>query len=222
MKLSKESLEILKNFAGINSNILIEPGKKIKTMSVAKNIFASATVGDEFPSEFAIYNLSEFLGVLSLFDKPELDFKGDVVTVTDEGSRMKVKYLAASKEILIYPKQDVKEPPFDVKLSIKSDDLLRLQKGAAAIAAPDLQICSTDEGIVIRVCDKKNKDSNAVDILVSDVPQSATFSFNLRMENMKMLPGEYAVAISSKGLSRFESKDATYFLALEADSSYTK
>ena len=100
---SKETLEVLSNFASINPNILISPGQQLKTIAEAKNIMASAEITEDFPQEFGIYDLNEFLSVLGLVDDPNLDFSEDSVKVLGSGAN--VKYFYSQKEMLTTPEK---------------------------------------------------------------------------------------------------------------------
>lgn len=219
MKLSKKTLDVLKTFANINSNLLLVPGKKIETMSVAKNIFGDATIDEEIPQEFGIYNTQEFLGALSLFKDPELVFEEKHVRIKEAtGGGMSLKYMAASKDILVYPTKKVQEPKWDVEFDLSGEDFNQVIKGAAVISAPDLQIVGTDQGLFVRVCDRKNSSSNDFVVQVNDQPQVEDFTFNLKVDNLKLFPGSYKVAVNGKGLAKFQETNSKVitFIALEA------
>lgn len=218
MKLSKKTIDVLKAFNPINSNILFVPGKTIKTISVAKNIIASAEVEEDFPQEFGIYNLSEFLGALSLFKDPDVTFSEKVIQIRDgQDPKFSLKYVGAAKEILVYPDKDVKIPPFDVEFDISQDQLNSILKGATVIGAPDMQVIGSESGLFVKVCDRKSPTTNDFQIQLSDQPQTADFTYSLKIENIKLYPGDYSVSICGKGLSRWVNSDAkvTIFIALE-------
>jgi len=225
VKLSKETLDILKNYATINTNILIKEGNAISTMAINKSILAEAKgLKDEFPSEFPVYNLVELLSVISLFKEPALDFNGKLLTVQEaSGKGMKIKYMASSKEILVYPQKDVKEPKYEVDIEFTSELLENLMKSAAVINGPDIQVVGDATGIVVKATDKKVPTSNDVIIEISDEPQDTNFTFNFRTENIKLIPGNYNLKISSKLLSKFTNTDKdglVWFVPCESDSVY--
>ena len=225
VKLSKATLEILQNYSSINTNILIQEGNKLATMAINKTILGEASsLTDVFPQEFPIYNLAELLNVISLFKEPSLEFNGKIVTVSEaSGKGMKIKYMASSKDILVYPEKSVKEPPYEVNFELSAEDLNNILRSAAAINGPDIQIIGSGSGIVLKVTDKKVPTSNDVVLEVSDEPQDNTFTFNFRTENLKLIPGGYNISISSKLLSKFEHKEKAglvWFLPLEKDSTF--
>lgn len=218
MKLSKKTIDVLKSFVPINSNILIQPGNSLKTISVAENIIASAEVDEEFPQEFGIYNLSEFLGALSLFKEPDVTFSEKVVQIRDaQNPSFSLKYVGASKDILVYPKRDVKVPPFDVEFDLSQEQIQSILKGATVIGAPHLQVNGSEDGLFVKVCDRKSPTTNDFQLQISDQPQTTDFTYNLNIENIRLYPGDYKVSICGRGLSRWENPAAkiTIYIALE-------
>ena len=220
MQLSDKTLNLLKNFAGINQSILFKQGKTIRTISVMKNILAEATVTEEFSKDFGVYDLNQFLNGLSLHQSPELDFKNDGYVVIREG-KMRSKYFFADPNVIVTPPdKDITLPSEDVCFEISTEQLDKLLKAAAVYQLPD--ISAVGEGGVIKlvVRDKKNDTSNDFAIVVGETTNE--FSFNFKVENIKVLPGTYEVVVSKKLLSRFESKnhDLTYYIALEPDSTF--
>ena len=218
MKLSKDSLNLIKNFAGINSNILLKSGSKLTTISSQKNVMASCSLGEIFPSDFGIYDLNEFLGALSLFEDPDLVFTEKYVTIKD--GKHSIKYYACSKETLTIPQKDIIFPDAEIDFSINENTLALINRTASVLHAPDLSLIGDGTKIIALVGDKKNATSNSYEVAVGETAQ--TFRINLKIENLKMLPGCYTVAISSKKISRFEGlkSELTYFVAVEADSTF--
>lgn len=218
MKLSQSTISILKTFASINSNILLSPGKTLTTIAVAQNIFANAVIDEEIPNEFGIYNLAEFLGAISLFKEPEIKFSEKFVTISDaQNTSYSLKYVGADKTILVFPEREVKIPQFDVEFPLSNEQLSAIQKGATVIGAPDILVNGSESGLFLKVCDRKNPLSNDFSIQVSDQPQVSDFSFPLKVENIKLIPGDHVVSISPKGTSRWFNAAAktTVFVALE-------
>ena len=223
MKLSNGTVTVLKNFSTINQNLVIKPGNKISTMSAMKNIVAKALVEEEFSKEFAIYDLNEFLAALSLFDNPDLDFQDDFVVISD-GAHL--KYWYSDPSVVTTPMKDVTMPESEVSFTLESNMISDVQKAAAVIGAPDMVLEAMSTGIaVLKVTDKKNTTANdyAVKIDVNnedgkDVP----YKFWFKVENLKLLPGTYNVAVSSKNISHFVNTkvDVDYFIALEPESKY--
>jgi len=219
MKLSNETKEVLKNFSTINQNLVIKEGSNISTMSAMKNIIANATVSEDFPKEFAIYDLNEFLASLSLFTKPELDFKDDYVLITEEGSKDKaLKYWYSDPSVVTTPTKEITMPSTEVSYKLSSSTLSEVQKAAAVIGAPDMLL----ENGNLKVTDKKNSTANDYQTEVFE-SNGADYKFWFKVENLKIIPGTYDVEMSAKNISRFKntSIDVEYYIALEPESSYS-
>jgi|TARA_Y100000033_G_C2751729_1_gene114221 hypothetical protein len=221
MKLSEKTVNLLKNFAGINQSILFKKGNKLRTMSVMKNILAEAEVEEEFPKDFAIYDLVQFLNGVSLYTNPQIEFTTDSNLTIREGKDRKTKYFFADPSVVVAPpEKSIALPTEDVCFSLDSDQLASLMKASAVYQLPDL--CAVGEAGVVKlvVRDKKNDTSNEYSINVGTT--DAEFSLNFKVENIKILPGTYEVVISEKLLSRFVNTNynLTYFIALEPDSTF--
>ena len=220
MKLSDNTLTILKNFAGINNSILVKEGTKLRTISVAKNILAEADIKEEFPRDFAIYDLNQFLNGLSLHQDPDLDFKEESYLSIREGKR-RVKYFFADPNVIIAPpEKEINLPSQDVCFQLDSASLEKLVKAAAVYQLPDLSAVGEAGVIKLVVRDKKNDTSNEYAIVVGETDQE--FTFNFKVENIKIIPGAYDVVVSSKLLSQFTNTkyNLTYYIALEPDSTF--
>jgi len=220
MKLSESTLSLLKNFSTINQSILFKQGTKLRTISVMKNILAEATINEELPKDFGIYDLGQFLNGLSLHNSPDLDFENDGHVVIKEG-RSRSKYFFADPSVIITPpEKTLNLPSEDVTFELSTEQLDKLLKAAAIYQLPDLAVVGANGVVKIVVRDKKNETSNDFAITVGETDKQ--FSFNFKVENIKILPGNYEVVVSSKLLSRFRSKnqDLTYFIALEPDSTF--
>ena len=222
MKLSDNSLSILKNFAGINNSILVKQGNKLRTISVAKNILAEAEITEEFPRNFAIYDLNQFLNGLSLLHQdPELDFTNDSYIVIREGKR-RVKYFFADPNVIISPpEKEIKLPSEDVCFQLEHASLEKLLKAAAVYQLPDLSAIGEAGVIRLVVRDKKNDTSNEYSIVVGETDNE--FIFNFKVENIKIIPGAYDVVVSEKLLSQFSNTkyNLKYYVALEPDSDFS-
>ena len=221
MKLSDNTLTILKNFAGINNSILVKKGNKLRTISVAKNILAEADISpEEFPRDFAIYDLNQFLNGLSLHQDPEMDFSEASYLTIREGRR-KVKYFYADPAVIISPpEKEITLPSEDVHFQLDSSSLDKLLKAAAVYQLPDFCVVGNAGVIKLVVRDKKNDTSNEYSIKVGETDKE--FVFNFKVENIKIIPGAYDVVVSSKLLSKFTntSFELNYFIALEPDSTF--
>ena len=220
MKLSESTLSLLKNFSTINQSILFKQGSRLRTISVMKNILAEATINEEFPKDFGIYDLNQYLNGLALHNNPELDFEADNYVVIKEG-RSRSKYFFADASVIITPpEKSIELPSEDVTFDLSTDQLDKLLKAAAIYQLPDLAVIGGDGVVKVVVRDKKNDTSNDFAITVGET--DATFSFNFKVENIKILPGTYSVVVSQKLLSRFTNKnqDLVYYIALEPDSTF--
>ena len=220
MQLNKVTHDILKNFSEINTNILIKPGSELNTISTMRNIFAKATITETFDNEFGIYDLNEFLSVVSSLDKPQLTLQDKYMTISTEGSKSKAKYFYSDPSVIVSPTKDVNMPESDINFTLSESNLAQLQKMAAILKAPDLALIGEKGGdVVLKVCDKKNDTSNKFDIVVGE-NASASYTFYFKVENLKMMSGDYDVSVSSKSISHFKNTKLPieYWIALEPDS----
>jgi len=220
MKLSDNTLNVLKNFAGINNSILVKEGNKLRTISVAKNILAEANITEEFPRDVAIYDLNQFLNGLSLHADPDLDFSPESYITIKEGKR-RVKYFYADPQVIVAPpEKEINLPTEDVCFQLDSTALDKLLKAAAVYQLPDLSAIGEAGVVKLVVRDKKNDTSNEYAVVVGETDKE--FVFNFRVENIKIIPGAYDVVVSSKLLSKFSNTryDLNYYIALEPDSTF--
>ena len=220
MKLSESTINLLKNFSSINQSILFKEGNKLRSISVMKNILAEATIAEEFPKDFGIYDLNQFLNGLSLHNSPELDFENNQFVVIKEG-KMRSKYFFADASVIVSPpEKEITLPTEDVCFQLTSQQLEKLKKAASVYQLPDISAIG-EKGVVKLVArDKKNDTSNDFSIVVGETEEE--FVFNFKEENLKIVPGTYDVIVSSKLLSKFTNQnlDVTYYIALEPDSTF--
>jgi hypothetical protein len=224
MKLNQNTQDILKNFSLINTNILIKEGTELSTISTMRNIFAKATITESFEKEFGVYDLNQFLAVVSSTNKPELKLEDKFMTISAEGSKSKVKYFYSDPSVIVAPTKEVNMPEADVTFNLTESNLKELLKMAAILATPDLALVGEKGGdVVLKVCDKKNDTSNNFDIVVGE-NATADYTFYFKVENMKMISGDYDVSVSSKSISHFQNTKLPiqYWIALEPDSTISK
>ena len=218
MKFSKETIAVLKNYSSINPNIMLK-GSVLTTISPQRNVVASVSVEEQFPVDFGVYDLSQFLGVLSLFSEPDVTFTEKVATFKE--GKNSIKYYAADAAVLkLPPDKQIKFPNADVSLKITSTQLGQVIKTAGVLGAPDFSIVGDGETISLVVGDLKVDTGNQFSIELDSTDM--TFSANFKVENLKMIVQDYSVEISSKGLSKWtaESGDMTLYVALESTSKF--
>lgn len=219
MELSKETLSLIKNFASINGSLLLKKGNKLTTIAEGKNVVADVTIKETFPVDFGIYDLNEFLSVISLFPTTDLEFTEKFVLVSD-GGKSKIKYFAAGEGIVKGAPATIKFPSADITFELKAADLAMILRTSSALKSSDVAIVGIDGELRVVVADKANDTSNAYEVVLGKTDEE--FKANLKVENLKMLPGDYKVSLSKKRISKFESTstDLTYFVAVEGDSTF--
>jgi len=228
MKISNKTLDVLKNFSEINQSILIKKGKKLKTVSALKNILAHAEVEEDFPQDFAIYQLNEFIGVLSTMNNPDLTFHDKYVMLSQENGAC-TKYFYAEPSVVVSPEKDITMPSEDINFTLLEKQYNDLLKMSSILQLNDILLkgCPKSNGIYLAVTNKKNDTSNDYSVQVGDGSTgmkgvSKSFKMYFKTENLKMVAGDYNVHISSKGISHFENMTTKldYWIALEPDSNY--
>jgi len=219
MNLSSDTLSVLKNFSDINQNLLIKPGNKVQTISTMKNILAEAEVSEKFESEFAIYDLPEFLRSVELFEKPELKFNGGGYVNIAENNQA-IKYFFADKSVIVSPSKGISMPDKHVTFTLKKDQFTKIMKGATTLNLPDISVEGNGKKINMIAADKKNKSSNEYSIDLGETDK--TFTAYFRTENFKQIVDDYDVAISKAKISHFvnRNKAVQYWIALEPDSEF--
>ena len=222
MQLTENVQQVLKNFASINPNIVVEPGNVVRTLAEGKNIFGKATIDVDFPIKFGVYDLNEFIGVLGLVDNPELTFEDTHVNVGDSVGRSKIRYFFTDTDHLTSPQKDIVMPSAEVTLNIGNDTLNKIKRAASALGHSELSIKANNGSISLTIFDSGNTTSNTFSIDVDGEYQSEDFNFIISIGNLKLLPGDYNVSISSKLISHFvnSTTDAEYWIALEKSSTY--
>ena len=222
MKISNKTLDILKNFSEINQSILIKKGKKLKTVSALKNILAHADVEEDFPQDFAIYQLNEFIGVLSTMSNPDLTFNDKYVMLSQENGAC-TKYFYAEPSVVISPEKDIVMPSEEINFTLLEKQYNDLLKMSSILQLNDILVkgCPKSNGQYLAVTNKKNDTSNDYSVKVGE-DVTEPYKMYFKTENLKMVAGDYNVHISSKGISHFENMvtKLDYWIALEPDSNY--
>lgn len=219
MKLSAETITILKNFSAINQSIIFKPGNVIKTISPQKTVMASATVADEFPVEAGIYNLGRFLATMGLHQSPELEFGTRSVTVSEGDAASFVSYTDPSM-IISPPEKEVKLPGVDVSVNVTAENFKKVLNASSVLGLPEIAFVGEDGVCYLKAIDSANPSADSHKIRVGETDD--TFTLIIKTENLNILPGDYTVELSSKGISKFSGKNVVYFIAIETKSTYTK
>lgn len=217
---SKNTLSILKNFSSLNSNLLVKPGNVIKTITPSKNGMAVATVEETFDTEFGIWDLNKFLGVISLFNSPNFSFGEKSVKIKNGGSSV-VNYYYSEPRLLTVPTKDVNMPAVNVSIDLSEKQFSELQKAASVMQLPDLSFTVDDTDIVAMVSDLSDPTTNTYKVVVNENWNGPDFMFNFKMENIKILPGDYQINFAKNIVGEFVNTNISlkYWFAMEANTS---
>lgn len=218
MKLSNKTLNIIKNFSTINSNFTITAGNEIKTISVGKNIFVKAEIEETLPNDFGIYDLNEFIGVVSLFESPDLEFNDTFVKISENGNN--VKFLSANPEHLTKIPDIKALPEPELSFTLTNAVLSSIRKAASALKVSDFMIVGDEGQLSVSVGDKKNPSSNSFSSVIGECV--GKFHLNFKVENLKIMNDDYEVSIHAKKIGLFKAKNQKleYYIALEMDSTF--
>ena len=217
MVISEKTIEILKNFATVNPSIAFKAGNKIRTVSEQKNILAEATVTEDFPQDFAIYELNQFLGLASLFENGSFDFGEKSVTLSEDGTKSRYTYTDPSM-VTSPPEKNIELPSVEVAFKLPKDVLARVLNAANQLQLPEVVVRGDGSIVKLVATDTKNPTSNEFAVDVAE--NGANFDFVFKTENLKMIAGDYTADISSKGIAHFKGEVAQYWIATEAGSKY--
>jgi len=223
MELTENTLEVLKNFSSINSNIVFNEGNVIRTVSEAKNVLSVSNLDVSFPKRFGIYDLNEFLSTLTLLDSPRLKFEDNYVVVSDGSGRSRIKYHYSDTDILTSPKDDIVMPESEVSFGLDRVTLMKIKRAASVLGHTEVSVSVNDNVMSLNVIDNNDPTSNAFSIDVDGkFPEGSNFNFIFNISNLKMIDGDYDVNISSKLISHFVNKETNieYWVALEKTSTF--
>ena len=216
MKLSENTLAVLKNFAAINSGVVLNSGKTQKTISPEKSILVEATIDDDIPTQFGIYDLNQFLGNLTTLRNPELTFNKDAVTLDD--GELSFDYRACSANLIITPpEKELVLKSVDVKFSLPNDTLQKLIKVATMNSLPNLSVVGKNGQLLLKIHERANDTSNTGTIKIGEYA-GQDFTASFKTDNLKLLPNDYTVEIQKGDFAKFEdaAKTMKYFIALES------
>lgn len=215
MRLSKETHNILKNFSAINSNILIQPGNVLKTISAGKNIYVEAKVVEEFDVEIPIWDLNKFLGVVSMFNNPDLEFHDSHVVISN--GRSSVVYYYSEPSLLTVPTKQLKMPVPIVEFDLDESDLNDILKASSILQVNDLRITAADGKISITVDDSSQSNSNNFNVEIPSDQINKEFDGVINVSEIKFIPGSYTVMLTDSVISKFKHKtlDLSYYIAVK-------
>lgn len=217
MQLSKETINVIKNFSTINGNLLLKPGSKISTISAAKSVYAEAVVSETFDETFGIYDTNEFLGALSIFNSPNINFGDGKCAIIKENNNS-IKYFSAEPSVLIVPTKEIKLPEFDIHFDLSSEQIGLIMKTCGVLKAEDVIIRGANGKLIVEVGNKKNVTGNAYSMEIGETVEN--FVANMKVENLKLMPGDYAVSLSKSKIVKFVGTDLFYVVSLESDSQF--
>jgi len=217
MKIDVNTVNVLKNFAKINGSILVQEGNVLKTVSPSKTILAKAVVNDKFKTKFAIYNLDRFISTLSLFNDPSLEFGEKSVNISDSNKNINYVY-ADESTITKPPEKQITLPTSDVTFNLTNESLKDVEKASGVLSLPEIVVSGDGTNIYLQAMDTKNPSGDVYSITIGKTKK--TFKAVFKSENIKIIPGEYEVTISSKGISHFKGNNIEYWIAIEQSSSF--
>jgi hypothetical protein len=219
MKLSENTINIFKNFATINPSLLVHPGDIVTTMSPTKSLYAMANVDETFPKQFAIFELSKFLGITSLFKEPELDFGDKQVKIVSERQSVSYTYADSSMIVAPDPNKSINFPAADIEFSISQEELQRVVRATGVLQLPDIAVTGDGSTILVTATNSKNPTTDVFSINVGETDK--TFNMIFKVDNIvKLISGNYNVMISTKGLSKWITDKVIYYVATEAASTF--
>jgi hypothetical protein len=219
MKFSENTMSILKNFSSINQSIVFKAGNELRTISPQKTVMAIATIEDEIPSNACVYDLSRFLSAYSLYGQPTLEFNEKNFVISE--GRRKTKYTYAEPSMVITPPdKEIKIPSVDVQVDIEWSDLQSVIKASGILQLPEVAFVGEGGVCYLRAIDSGNPTADTFGVELGET--NDTFTLIIKTENLKILPKNYKVSLSSAGISKFEAEGLMYFIAIESKSTYKK
>jgi hypothetical protein len=221
MKFSESTINVLKNFASINAGMQFKEGSVVRTISKGQNVLGNATVTETFEKDFVIYDLNRFLSLCSSLTDPEIVLNSDANNLTVKSGTSKTTYGLADESMIVAPPvKELKIENSEVNFKLTKDDMNQVLKMSGILGLPNIAVTGNGFEISISALDIKNTDSDNFSITVGRT--SANFRMIFVTENLKMIPGTYDVAISSKGISHFKhvTDQIEYWIATEAGSKY--
>lgn len=219
MKFSERTINILKNFATINQSVVLKPGKQLRTISPQKTVMAIADIDDEIPAEACIYDMARFLSTCALFADPDIRVESNHFVIS-EGKKINKYYFADKSMIISPPEKEITIPSNDVEVNVEWSDLQSVIKASGVLQLPEIAFDGDGETCTLKSIDSNNTTADSFGIELGSTNDK--FRLVIKTENLKLLPQNYKVTLSSKGISKFEGSGITYFVAIESKSFYNK
>jgi hypothetical protein len=217
MKFSENTLSVLKNFSGINPSVIFKPGNILRTISPLRTVMSAAVIDETVPSNAAVYDLSRFLATLSLFDSPEVEFNANKFAISSNRTRVNYTY-AAESMIISPPDKDIPIPNPDVEVKVDWDDIQKVIRAASVLQLSEIAFRGDGQNVSLAAIDSKNPTADAFDVVVGE--SESHFEMIIKVENLKLMPKNYDVTLSSKGMAHFKSDKIQYWIALEKHSKF--
>ena len=217
MKFSDNTLSVLKNFSGINPSVMFKPGNNIRTISPQKTVMAAAVIDENIESPAAVYDLSRFLATLSLFDEPEIQFQDTKFNITSGRSRVGYTY-AAESMIITPPDRDINIPDAEVNVTVQWSDIEKVIRAASVLQLAEVAFKGDGDSVRLAAIDSKNPTADVFDVVVGE--SDAHFEMIIKTENLRLMPKDYDVALSSKGMAHFKADNIQYWVAIEKNSKF--
>lgn len=215
MQLSENTLSILKNFSGINPSLMFKEGDIIRTISPQKTVMAQAKITDKIEGNAAVYDLSRFLSTLSLFNDPNVEFGNESFTIKD--GRRKVNYTYAAENMIVSPPaKEIVLPSVEVKVDISWEDIDNVKKAAGVLQVSDVAFVGEAGKIKLVATEITNSTSDKYDVEIGDY-DGEDFNMHIKVDNLKLIPADYEVSLSSKGMAHFKSESVQYWIAVQSN-----
>jgi len=215
MKFSNETLSVLKNFSQINPSVMFKPGQTIRTISPQKTVMAAATVSETFDKQAGIYDVSRFLATLSLFEDADVTFGDSQFDI--KGGRSNLKYTYTAENMIVTPpEKDIQVPDPEVSTTISWSSIEGVIRAAGVLGLPEIAFIGDEGGLSIAAVDSKNPTADTYSVAVIDDAGFEPFRMIIKVDNLKLMPAEYEVALSSKGMAHFKSDKVQYWIAIES------
>lgn len=216
MIFSNDTFKTLDYFSKINPSIAFKPGSVIRTISPQKTVMAKATVSEEFPTSAGVYDLSRFLSTVTLLDKPDIQFEEDKFVI--KAGRTKVNYTYAAESMIVTPpEKDIVLPEAECTIDVKWEDIQNVVKAASVLQLGEISFKSDGSTVSMSAVDSKNPTADNYNVNVADVDNISNFDMMIKVENLKLIPVDYQISLSSKGMAHFKSEKVEYWIALEAN-----